>query len=564
MNKFLRITALGALAALLATAVPAAPALAAYDEEISLDPDEGEVSEYIDVDGTDFDESGSDPEHYVYVRFYLTHEEADAGDDIDDDIEDYEIVDYSVLVDDAGEFEEISFPIPSVLGDGEDDIEVGGGTYYLCVTYKGDDRIVAVAELTVLGGEIEIDPDEGTVGSEIEINGSYFSADEELSVEFDGDDVDIEDGDEEPDGDGEFTLTILVPESTAEDHTITVYGDEGSEAEATFTVEPETTVSPTQAPPGDTVTISGTGFGNRDDVDIAFCNVDFESVTETDSSGSFSIDLEVPDVSEGIYFVIVEDESGNEADTINFTVEENFTLSVSPVTSTTAPGHIGMDVTVSGTAFKPSSQITISYPTTAQTLATTTSNASGNFTASFSIPVSEAGSHTITASDGTSSLEVPFYMESEAPDAPSPSLPGSGSEAEAQPHFDWADASDDSAPVTYTLQVATTENFTTASLVLVQDDLTSSEYTVSEANELAARGEDDPYYWRVRATDGAGNKSDWSEVRIFSVASPGWTVTILGHTLSVWAIIWWCVGCVVAGSVGYAVGRRDRRSYEED
>ena len=470
----------------------------------------------------------------------------------------------SVLVDDDGEFEEISFRIPSELGDGEDDIEVGGGTYYLCVTYYDDDRIVAVAELTVLGGEIEIDPDEGKVGSEVEISGTYFSADEELSVEFDGDDVDIEDGDDEADGDGEFTLTILVPESAAGDHTITVSGDEGSEAEAIFTVEPATSVSPTQAPPGDTVTISGTGFGSRDDIDIAFCNVDFESVVETDSDGSFSVELEVPDVSEGIYFVSVEDESGNEADTINFTVEENFTLSVSPVTSTTAPGHTGMDVTVSGTAFKPSSQITISYPTTAQTVATTTSNASGNFTASFSIPVSAAGSHTITASDGTSSLDVPFYMESVAPDAPSPSLPASGSEAEAQTRFDWADASDASAPVTYTLQVATTQNFTTASLVLVKDSLTSSEYNVSEAEELAARDEDTPYYWRVRATDGADNKSDWSEVRTFSVASPAWTVTILGYTLSVWAIIWWCAGCLVAGFVGYAVGRRDHRSYEED
>ena len=555
--KVLRITILSIFASILAVA---SPALAAYYEEISLDPDEGEVGDYIYVNGNDFDESGHDSEDYVYVRIYLTHEEAEPGDDIDSDVDNYEVVKSSVFIDDDGEFEEARFTIPAVLADGEDDVEVGGGTYYVCITYTGDDRIVAVAELTIIGGEIEIAPDEGTVNSEAEITGTNFSEDEELTVEFDDEEIDIDSGDEQVDEDGEFELTIIIPESIAGEHTITLTGDEGSEAEATFTVLPEAFLSPPEAPPGDLVTISGTGFGGKKDVDIAFCNVDFESAAETDSDGSFSVDLEVPEVSKGIYFVDVEDESGNKSVTINFTVEENLALSISPITSASAPGYVGMDITISGTAFKASSQITITYASTPQTVATTTSNIYGNFTASFPIPESTAGSHTITASDGTNSLQVPFYMESEAPDIPSLSLPLAGSKAESLTYFDWNSVSDDSLPVTYTLQIATSENFTSASMVLEKAGRTSSEYTVNEGEELEPRSKEEPYYWRVKAVDGASNESAWSGERAFYVGSPAWTVNIFGFTLSVWAIIWWCVGCLVAGIAGYSLGRRRNRS----
>jgi hypothetical protein len=214
MAKILRITVFSILAAMLAAVGPAGSALAAYNEEISLDPDEGEIGDYIYVSGNDFDESGSDYEDYVYVSIYLTHQEADPGDDIDSDVDDYEVVKSSVFVDDDGEFEDARFTIPSKLTDGEDDVEVGGGTYYVCVTYKGYDRIVAVAELTVIAGEIEVDPDEGNVDSETEISGENFAEDEGLTVEFDGDEVDIDSGDEQADEDGEFVLYIIIPEST--------------------------------------------------------------------------------------------------------------------------------------------------------------------------------------------------------------------------------------------------------------------------------------------------------------------------------------------------------------
>ncbi|UCH00662.1 MAG: hypothetical protein JSU78_01450, partial [Deltaproteobacteria bacterium] len=54
----------------------------------------------------------------------------------------------------------------------------------------------------------------------------------------------IESGDDETDGDGEFASIILIPESTAGVHTVTVIVD-GTEVEAEFTVEPEIIIDPT-------------------------------------------------------------------------------------------------------------------------------------------------------------------------------------------------------------------------------------------------------------------------------------------------------------------------------
>jgi hypothetical protein len=418
------------------------------------------------------------------------------------------------------------------------------GTYYVYATY-GDTEIVAIAEFQVIGGAIEVDPDRGNVGDEVEITGADFLENERLTVEFDGDEVDIESGDDRADSGGEFSLTFLVPEGIVGDHTVTITGQDGSEAEATFEIEPALAVNPSTAPPGDTVTVSGTGFGDRLEVDITLCSVDFPAAADTSRDGSFSVQLEVPEVDEGIYDINAEDEDRNDA-SVKFTVEEAIEIAVTPVTSTASPGHVGQNVTVSGAAFQPNAQVTIVYTSTPQTVATTTSDANGNFTATFSIPKSDAGSHTITASDGTNSLQVPFYMESQAPDIPPPLLPLMGDRADNLTHFDWEDVEDVSG-VTYTLQVATSEDFAPASIVLVKEGLTASEYTLTAAEKLPSRSKDEPYYWRVKAVDGAGNESGWTGVGQF----------YMGFSLPPWTVhLWWGLGCLGAGLGFYWLGKR--------
>ena len=87
---------------------------------------------------------------------------------------------------------------------------------------------VAQAIFTITGtAEITIDPDEGTVGSEVEIQGEGFDDGERIEVFWDDldDELDIEDGDDETENDGEFLDTLsFIPESRAGTHSIIVKG----------------------------------------------------------------------------------------------------------------------------------------------------------------------------------------------------------------------------------------------------------------------------------------------------------------------------------------------------
>jgi hypothetical protein len=65
--------------------------------------------------------------------------------------------------------------------------------------------------------------------------------------------------------------------------------------------------------------------------------------------------------------------------------------------------------------------------------------------------------------------------------------------------------------VKYQVQVDDNSGF--SSPVLDEPSLAASEYTVA-AGEVLPAG---TYYWRVRATDGAGNASAWTSVWSFVV-----------------------------------------------
>jgi hypothetical protein len=311
-------------------------------------------------------------------------------------------------------------------------------------------------------------------------------------------------------------------------------------------VEPEVTVSPTSGSAGSEVTVIGTGFGNEEDVEVTFDGARVATV-EASSAGGFDITFEVPEAGAGTYDIVAEDEDDNDA-TAEFSVAAG--VSLGTVTTEDSPGYVGMEMTMSGTGFLPNTRVSITYATEPITVATTTTDANGGFSATFTIPPSEGGTHTITASDGTNSLSSTFVMESAPPSIPSPLLPQMGVKAEQPVYFDWEDV-EDSSGVTYTLQIAKDEAFT--SMVLEKIGLTSSYYTITEAEKLASVKKEAPYYWRVNAVDGASNESDWSGAGTFYVggfALPGGSIHL-----------WWGLGAAGAGALGYYLGKRKSYYY---
>jgi hypothetical protein len=210
-------------------------------------------------------------------------------------------------------------------------------------------------------------------------------------------------------------------------------------------------------------------------------------------------------------------------------------------------GNVGTETTVSGNGFNVGEEVTVTYD--GEQVTTSTVGSNGSFSATFDIPASEHGKHTIVASDGTNRKQFTFTMESTPPPIPPPLLPEEGIKAEAETFFDWEDVEDDSG-VIYNFQIATDDKFTEASIVLEEQGLTDSEYTLTEEEELESVKEDEPYYWRVKAIDGAANESEWSTPGSFYVGFQwpelkGWLLyTLMG------------IGALLFLALGYWLGKK--------
>ncbi|MBA7715220.1 hypothetical protein ES703_124261 [subsurface metagenome] len=356
--------------------------------------------------------------------------------------------------------------------------------------------------------------------------------------------IDMVSGDDETDSDGEFEATILIPESTAGDHTIIVIGDEsGAEVEATFTVEPAITISLTEGNVEDTVTVSGTGFGYRSDFAIELNQVEV-ATGRTDSDGNFEASFNVPAVKSGTYNVEAWDEDDN-FDKVKLTIA----ATAASLSSTS--GSVGTELTVTGSGYTAGGTVTIKYDTLE--VATTTADNMGAFSTAFKVPVSQHGDHTVTVSDGTTTKQFTFTMESEAPPIPTPLLPEMGVKVEPPVHFDWKDV-DDPSGVTYALQIATAGDFVANSIVLEKEGLTKSEYTITEGEKLEPTSKEEPYYWRIRAVDSASNESKWTGAGAFYVgaafAMPSWAMYLL-----------FGLGALLIGILGFWLGRRGASYY---
>ncbi len=401
--------------------------------------------------------------------------------------------------------------------------------------------------------DVAINPTSGAVGDTITVTGDGFDASSTVTITFDGTAVVTSPATVTTSSVGTLpTTTFTVPESSRGSHTVKAQDAGTNYDTATFTVGQKITINPTSGPSGATVTVTGTGFAASSTITIKYNNVvvtTSPATVTTNTAGNFSATFTVPAGDAGTYVVQASDASTNTA-TANY--EATTSATISQTTSETAPGHVGMSLTITGLGFTPSHAVTVIYETTPVTLVTVNSDTSGNFTAIFTIPASEGGEHTITVSDGTITKEFDFYMEENAPPTPELVAPIEGEKSEKEAVFEWEEVDDvepASIPVTYDLQVATSDSFTAATRVINETGLEDAEYTIPEDDKLESRGEDEPYYWRVRAVDAASNESEWSEPETFTV---GWSFQFTGWV--VWVTM--VVVAIVFFFIGLWIGRR--------
>ena len=468
------LVSLALIALLIALFVPSSPVLAA--PVVTIVPSSGAVGTTITITGTVFDSYQGDN---IHVFFDTT-----------------EIENSPLVVPPEGTFS-ISFTIPAGAAAGLHSIKIKSEVG-LTILSMEDVFTVEAAVLT-------LDTLEGCVGASVNIAGSGFHVDKPVSLYYMNLSLN-QIGTEMASATGKFSHQFIIPVGPAGFHNIIASNDFGNRAEIQFKVLPELMLNLDSAGAGDLINASGTGFAGGSAVTIIFGSIAV-TVAQTDDLGSFDIDFYVPPIKPMSYDVRAQDNFGH-ADTTQFTITAGANLSESI-------GATGSQLTVNGSGFIPGHTITVYYDDIP--VALTLADNNGDFTATFTVPPG-GGNHIITVSDGTNTKKYTFSLEKEPPPLPVLLLPNNESMTRAEAFFDWYDVADASLPVTYNLEVASDLNF--ASVVLYKTVISASQYVLTENEILSAGFKNAPYFWRVKAVDGAGNEGEYSEPWVFYISVP--------------------------------------------
>lgn len=508
---------------LLAIPMMATPVQAAG---ITLKPRYGNVGQKVYVSGT-FD---GYTDHHVYIYYEVAEDEWELVDD------DYTESDGSLYT---------YFNVP----------ESCSGEHEIRVCYKKDERStyrIGYKDFTV-EPKVEITRPtgaKGPMGTEVKVKGTGFGEDEEeIEILFDGDVVSGEEF--EADEYGTWEGTFLVPAASKGKHDVSAEGDYTDEydvEEATFTVGPGISLEIKTGSPGDTITVTGSGF-EEDETRIKILfdgDVVSEEQFEADDDGCWEETFEVPQAAMGTYDVTAEGRYTDKED-----IEEVEFEVVPGITLSPTKGYVGQVLTVSGSGFPAGEAVTVTYDGVEKGSATADTNGvlpDITFAATHTQSEHKV-KHPVAATYDTTTVPAEnFIMESDAPAKPILTLPANDSRVglfrKQTPTFEWSEVTDDSG-VTYNLEIGTSADFTP--VLISRTGLTEASYTLTGAEAL----DYGTYYWRVKAIDGALNDSGWSIAYSFkSCLLPFWASIVIAALI-----------VALIGSLVYFLVRRRRAFY---
>ena len=180
----------------------------------------------------------------------------------------------------------------------------------------------------ILGAGVSVEPGSAYVGDTITVTGGGFAPGETgVDVTFVGT---VATG-VTADPDGCWESSFVLPASTYGSHTVSASGDITSTVTATLSTKAKIEdVSPVEGAAGDSVTLTGSGFGGSQDLTVTIGGVAASGNLQTQSNGNVNISFRVPKgSSEGQQTLVVTDEGGATAST-DFTVTKK-TLSTTPL-----------------------------------------------------------------------------------------------------------------------------------------------------------------------------------------------------------------------------------------
>jgi hypothetical protein len=278
------------------------------------------------------------------------------------------------------------------------------GPHYLWFKDTGDDSTFGPESFTV-DAMIRLTPGSGLSGDKITINGYGFGDEENVdTIEFDSDDLSTNPSIPVTDEVGSWEATFNVPIKSDNDYTITAEDADANTASETFAIGPAIGLDVEEGPVGTIVEVDGRGFtpdGSVTSITLGgvVCGVTDEDDRDIDNDGEFFFECAVPSVSKGgkEYELVVSDDGGKNAKTY-FTVTGLTGIVLDPMF-----GPPGTSVSIEGSNFAPSKQVTISVGTTE--VKTLQANSNGEFSGSFGIPAIASGTYDVTAEQDHYNIE---------------------------------------------------------------------------------------------------------------------------------------------------------------
>jgi len=252
---------------------------------------------------------------------------------------------------------------------------------------------------------VSLDPASGYAGGVVNVTGAGFAANSAVAITYDGTAVTTTPASIVSTASGNVSGSFTVPLSGPGVHTV-VFSDSQGTLSVSFTITSSVSSTLLSGTVGAQTTLNGLGFPPNAAVAFAFDNAAVAttpaSVT-TGSNGAFSATLTIPDAARGAHTIKVS--SGATVLTMTFVVSPS--VSISPVS-----GYVGQAVSVNGAGFAANSVVSITYDGTAVTTvpASMTSTASGKVSASFAVPSSGPGIHTVVFNDGQGTLGASFTI----------------------------------------------------------------------------------------------------------------------------------------------------------
>ncbi|MDD5339136.1 MAG: hypothetical protein PHG35_07000 [Dehalococcoidales bacterium] len=552
-RRIVQLLGISLILILLFVVLPVSPVLAA--NTITLTPTQGVIGATISLHG-EFEPTYTERWGIIYV----SNIDKPIG-AVMSTVASYERVVSAVLIPAAdlpnpGVFN-CNITIPSALADGVTEINVTAGQYYVYMTTTvpaGESPIIAKASLTIGNPATPaldaLSPASGPAGTIVTVSGSDFPASTALEFKFDTTVLTPSSGNTSVSSTGVFISTLTIPSTaTLGAHTITVTADT-TVITATFTVSGATIVlSPTSGTAGASVTINGTAFPVSSVLTFRFDSTTITPTsgnTTTSGTGTFASVITIPtSATTGNHTITALAGTATATATYGVTGGGIIALTINPTS-----GAVGIQVTISGSGFTANQAFTVTWDDVATT-STGTVDTSGVVALTYTIPAAIHGIHTIGVTDGTHTGEGTFTIEATPPSTPQPLRPYMNEGVSAPITLDWEDATDSSAPVTYSVQVSSSESFT--SLLIDKTGLGTSQYIITDSEMLSFTA-GQTYYWRERAVDAASNASEWTGANAFVLEQ--------GFSFSGW-VMWVTIAVVgvILFLLGIWIGRKTAYSY---